>query len=441
MEKIKSFVKKNYLIVILVVLSVVLHIVTTCHLGVTYNINSDDISYINSGILFKNEHLVSMHTEYPSAQIMPGMTCLIGAMAFLFGEGKLLYAALKILWALFGIMSLIGIYKIVLLLLNKSKFKNICAFVSCLPLLMPSFLWMDNLILTETPFMCGFIYLLYYTLKESRSHSNKNFIFITLLYLFCTLLKANFAIFPLLLIVYLLLKKYDYKLLIKEVIIAAAICLLFFVPWTIRNYKLFKEFIPLTYGGGNPLLLGTYQGYGYPSDEEIETDEYLQENLDSELLSYINGNADEKMQKYYALKVDGVKAKYRMSEWWKKDKISMIISYTILKPKELLGVFYWDEIFGIKNITLQIIRIFELILFAISFILILIKKKLNVDIIFLIANALIQVAIYSYTFTFTRYGQTLMFITFLIIGYGLNIVLESSKLRKSTPKLQNVNSK
>lgn len=46
--------------------------------------------------------------------------------------------------------------------------------------------------------------------------------------------------------------------------------LAFMLPWSVRNYKQFRAFIPTTYGIGNPLLLGTYQGEGYPTDEEVD---------------------------------------------------------------------------------------------------------------------------------------------------------------------------
>lgn len=442
MDKIKKYMKENYLVVILIIFSIVLHVITTIHLGINYNINSDDISYFNSGVVFKNEHIISMHNEYPSAQIMPGMTYMIGFISMIVGEGNSLWLALKIVWAIFGILSIIGIYKIVMLLLEKSNHKKICAFIASFPLLLPSYLWMDNLILTETPFLCGFIFLLYFTLKEAKVHSKINFLMITFLYLFCTLLKANFAIYPIIMVGYLIYKKYDYKLLFKEVLLAAGISLLFFIPWTIRNYKLFDEFIPLTYGGGNPLLLGTYQGYGYPSDEEIKTDEKIRENLSDELILYLEGNAEPEKTKYYALQMDGVRAKYRMNEWWKRDKLSMIISYTVLKPKELLGVFYWDEIFGIKNITLQVIRLIKLILFALLFLIIVIKRRLTSDIVFLGANVIIQAMVYSYTFTFTRYGQTLIFVAMIVIGCGIDVLInmtEDKKRKKSvkhnTPKI------
>ena len=55
--------------------------------GIEYSLNSDDLSYVKSGITFANTGVITMHDRYPSAQIMPGMTVLIGGLSLIFGEG------------------------------------------------------------------------------------------------------------------------------------------------------------------------------------------------------------------------------------------------------------------------------------------------------------------------------------------------------------------
>lgn len=84
------------------------------------------------------------------------------------------------------------------------------------------------------------------------------------------MLKANIALYPLFALVYLLVVKYDWKLLAKQCVVLAGIVLCFVVPWSIRNYVQFHAFVPLTYGAGNPTLLGTYQGEGFPSDDILD---------------------------------------------------------------------------------------------------------------------------------------------------------------------------
>ena len=81
-------------------LLLVVRLMTLYSLGFGYTLNSDDASYINSGITFARTGTITMHNQYPSAQIMPGMTVLIGLFVLVFGEGKLLWLSLKLLWIL-----------------------------------------------------------------------------------------------------------------------------------------------------------------------------------------------------------------------------------------------------------------------------------------------------------------------------------------------------
>ncbi len=52
--------------------------------------------------------------------------------------------------------------------------------------------------------------------------------------------------------------------MVKQALISVLVLFVVLGPWWARNYIQFDKFIPLTAGAGNPLLLGTYQGEGYP---------------------------------------------------------------------------------------------------------------------------------------------------------------------------------
>ena len=184
---------------------------------------------------------------------------------------------------------------------------------------------MDNLILTETPYILLFSLLIYHTLKLSIKTNKKDYVLIVIYYILAVFIRPTIGIFPIFLFIFLTLKKYNFKLLIRQCIIAGIILLLCLIPWTYRNYKVFNHFIPLTYGTGNPLLLGTYQGSGYPTDEELDYVKNVDEKIPAEMKYYLQyPNKKDYMTKYYSLEYDGLKAKYRMHEWWNKDKISML---------------------------------------------------------------------------------------------------------------------
>lgn len=425
-NKIKSLFLDNWCILVVLIISLILHILALKELGFNYSLNSDDADYIKSGIVFLQTGKITMH-DVLSAQIMPGMTFLIAFMALIFGVGSKLIISLKILWLVMGLLTIYIVYKTIKLYSNQY-----IAAISCLFFLAADYIWMDNLILTETPYILLFSLLIYHTLKLSMKANKKDFILIVIYYILAVFIRPTIGIFPIFLFAFLILKKYNFKLLIRQCIIAGIILLLCLIPWTYRNYKIFNHFIPLTYGTGNPLLLGTYQGSGYPTDEELDYVKNVDEKMPAEMKYYLqNPNKKDYMTKYYSLEYDGLKAKYRMHEWWNKDKISMLKSYLIYKPLQNFdNYFYWDTIMGISGNQLNVVRKVEIILFVISSILIFINKKRIKEWLFLILTYGSQIAIYSYTFAFSRYAISMFFIRYIIIGIGILSFCEICKSRR-----------
>lgn len=422
-DKIKSFILDNWCVLIVIIISLILHILALNELGFNYTLNSDDASYIQSGITFLETGKITMHGVI-SAQIMPGMTFLIALVSLAFGTGTGLMVALKILWMLMGITTIYVVYKTIKLYTNKY-----IATIPCLFFLAIDYIWMDNLILTETPYILLFSLLIYHTLKLSQNVNNKDYILIVIYYILAVFIRPNIGIYPIFLVIFLLLKKYNFKLLMKQCLLAGIVLLMCLVPWTYRNYKVFGKFIPLTYGMGNPLLLGTYQGVGYPLDEELDYIKNVDEKMSKEMKYYLDNPMEKDyMTKYYSLEYDGMKAEYRMHEWWSRDKKSMLISYLYYKPIEnFYNYFYWDTVLNISSDSLLIVRKIEIILFGISSLIILIDKKKFKEWLFLILVYGSQVALYSYTFAFSRYAITMFFLRYIIIGLGIDIAYNKFK--------------
>ena len=424
-KKVKKIIKNNWPIIFVIGISLIMHSLALNELGFKYSLKSDDLHYVYSGIEFAKTGHIIMH-DVLSAQIMPGLTFVIAFLSLIFGSGIKLWIALKILYMLMGLMTIVIVYKTLRLYTNKY-----IATIPCIFFLAADFVWMDNLILTETPFILLFSLLVYFTLRLSINRSKRDYILIIICYILALFIRPNIGIYPLFLFIFLLLKKYDLRLLIKQCLVAGIVLLLVLTPWTIRNYKVFGKFIPLTYGMGNPLLLGTYQGFNYPADDEVEYQKEVYEKAPEELRYYLE-NPDEKdyMTKYYSLEYDGLIAKYRMRKWWKNDKKAMLRSYLLYKPRILIDTaFYWKEILGIKISMLYIIRKVELILTAISILVIIINKKRIKEMLFLGMIYMSQIILYAYTFAFDRYGITLFFIRYLIIGIGIDVIYKMIKNR------------
>ena len=420
-----SFMKENKAALIVLFLLLVLRLMTLYSLGFTYSLESDDAAYIESGIQFARTGTITMHDDYPSAQIMPGMTVLIGIFVLLFGEGKLLWISLKVLWILMGLGTAWLIYKSVCLFVPKW-----CGIIGMLPLFRADFIWMDNLILTETPFMFALTAMVYYTLRMGKQPGFRYFWPCAIAYMAGLMLKANIALYPLFALIYLLVVKYDRKLLAKLCVVLAGIVLCFVIPWSIRNYIHFHAFVPLTYGAGNPTLLGTYQGEQYPSDDELDYETNVEQVAKEKYADYYdeNGEVLPQYQRYVSLQKDAIKAKYRQQAWWDTDYKKMLYSYGVIKPQMMIeSVFYWDTVFNQPLAAFQQIQRVDLYLCIASLIAAFVLKRHRKPLLFVTAAYLGNIYIYSMTYAFSRYNASLMSMRFILIGIGAGLLVSLLK--------------
>lgn len=407
----------------LIVLSLllILRLMALYSLGFTYSLESDDVSYIESGIRFARTGTITMHDDYPSAQIMPGMTVLIGLFVLLFGEGKLLWIALKLLWICMGLGTAWFVYRSVCLFVPKW-----CGIIGMLPLFRADFIWMDNLILTETPFLLALTAMVYYTLRMGRQPGFRYFWPCAISYMAGLMLKANIALYPLFALVYLLVVKYDRKLLAKQCVVLAGIVLCFVIPWSIRNYVQFRAFVPLTYGAGNPTLLGTYQGEGFPSDDILDYETNVEKVAAEKYADYYDntGKVLPQYQRYVSLQKDEIKAAYRQQVWWDTDYKKMLYSYGVIKPQTMIeSVFYWDTVFDQPIETLQQIQRVDLYLCIASLVAALVLKRHRKPMLFITAVYLGNIYIYSMTYAFSRYNASLMSMRFILLGIGAGLLV------------------
>lgn len=383
----------------------------------SYTLFSDDLSYIHSGIRFAETGMVTMHSKYPSAQIMPGMTYFIGLISLLTGRGTALWITLKLIWITLGSLTGWFLYHCIRLFAPRW-----CAVIGVLPLFRPDFIWTDNLILTETPFIFCFSALLYFTFKMGVSSKKRYFIGCIAAYLAALLLKANVGIYPLFAMGYLLAVKYSFKKLLKQGLILACALACFLVPWTVRNYIQFNAFIPLTYGAGNPVLLGTYQGIGFPREDQLDYKDNVDAVIKKAYSRYFDrdGKLPPKYQKYISLKRDGIKAKYRMRVWRANHPASFFLSYLVIKPFKMAnGTFYWGQVFHISGRFVSALQYVDLALCIFIFAGLPHFKKNAAQLLFLGALYWGNIYLYSMTFAFGRYNFSLMPIRFLVIGIGM----------------------
>lgn len=390
--------------------------------GPGLNLNSDDVFYIDSAkyLLAEGKLVYVDHTE-PTVHIMPGLPFLVAGVFFIFGTGTSGLAAAKVLMILFGCISIFGIYKI-----GERLFSPIGGFIGAmiLALYIPVVL-SDNLIATEAPTTAAFILFVYFSLKLGDSHSMKDFYWVIGAYLFMVMFRPTVALFPALLLVYLVFKAYPVKIALKQFAIAAALLLIVLGPWWARNYIAYDAFIPLSGGAGNPMLLGTYQGHGYKYNppSRVVIAELVEKYPEA-------SRYEQNIYQMEAAKTRIERMREHNPEWLKE-------TYTIKKFEiQWEAPFYWIEVFGFTAEKIRSAYLWIIWMGVASFLLVL-TLKLNRwrEMLYLFLFFAYFTVMNNIYFAYPRYNQPLMPFVFLLIGGAVHVfelALSNIKRKKSS---------
>jgi len=377
--------------------------------GLHLTLNSDDMGYVRSAKQLLEAGMLTYHRpDEPTVHIMPGMPLLLAAVFSVFGSGAIgLYAA-KLVMIAFGVGNVYLIY-----LLGNDLGRPWAGVIAALgtALFIP-LIETDNLTLTEAPFLFGFLLFIRFTIRLGRHRHMADFYKLMAAYLFCLFFRPTIALIPFALLGYFLLIRYPLRLAIKQAAIAAVLVVLALSPWWVRNYMHYGEFIPLTGSSGDPLLLGTYQGYGYrygPSYKEVVNTIETQH-------PHMSHYEKEKVKK--AIAIERIKTWYHANpkQWWE--------SYTIKKTKTQWGQpFYWIEIFGVskQEMTAWHQRIVRLA-FASALFAILTLRWQRRELLFFLLLITYFTALNNVFFAYPRYNLPLMPILFLWIGLFLSSI-------------------
>ncbi|MCI0765359.1 glycosyltransferase family 39 protein [Bacillus sp. TL12] len=408
----KKYTEKRYFLPLLGILFLgfLLRWTVLVKYGVNLNIVSDDVGYQASAMRLLESGMLTYHkADQPTIHIMPGQSFLLATIFFIFGKAKLGIFVAKMTMISFGILSIFMTF-----LIGKRIFNPAVGLIGAFLLaIYPPEIVIDNLTLTESPFLFLSLGLLYWSLKLADSHSMKDFLILLLFYFLALFFRVQIAIYPIFLFGYLVIKRYPFKIMMKQLLVSIVALFLVLGPWWVRNYIQFDKFIPLTAGSGNPMLLGTYQGEGYPGGKSIE-------EIEKEIFSE---NPDIEAHKW--MEMEQKIATERMKTWWETDKKSMLKSYLILKPQIFWDIPYYYPyhqiyIFDIDGKDMKVIYDYIKVMFVIctiiTFLLVTSKWK---ECVFLLALIVLQTYFNCLYFAYNRYALPLMPLLFIMIGMGV----------------------
>ncbi|TCZ73584.1 glycosyltransferase family 39 protein [Paenibacillus albiflavus] len=265
-----SFIRsKRGILWTILIVSCVLKIMVILFNGHTYNLDSDDMSYLRTArIWLDTGEFTYNDPERPTVFITPAFPAFIAVLMKFIGEGYVLEQTIRIIQTLIMTFCLYMLYVIGKRIWNERVglwAAGISAFY--LPLWLVS-----NFILTEALFVLSLMLLVYCALRAKEQPTIGWAVAFGLAWVFATYVRPTIALWPgIFLLLLLVWRQIPWRKVMMCGVVAAIVFVGCLAPWWVRNYEVSGgQFIPLTKSSGNPLLLGTFP-YGLPSLEEQRT--------------------------------------------------------------------------------------------------------------------------------------------------------------------------
>ncbi|MGQ9465576.1 MAG: glycosyltransferase family 39 protein [bacterium] len=208
------------------------------------------------------------------------------------------YLVIYLIQALFSILTIYFIYKTARLIFNESVARKAELFIAIYP---PLIYYVTKIVPTTI-----FLFLLALTTFLFINSSGKNFLY----YLLCGIVQGililcdpvALVLFPVLLIWFF----FDKRINFFQTCLVIFISVIVLLPWTIRNYRVHRAFVPVTtqFGinfwiGNNPNATGT----DFYKIKSIQTDEYIlmTQTLPADLQDSLNKISEIERARFYLL--------------------------------------------------------------------------------------------------------------------------------------------
>ena len=427
-----ALVNSEKAIWILVALALLERIIMFFYIGSGELHNSDDVAYVQSGIVFAQTGVISVWNPMPTAKIMPAMPVVTGLLSMLFGEGEAYINSIRILWIILGCVTVWVMYKCCCVILPRPY-----ALFAASAFLLPNWAWSDNAVLTETPYLLFYMLCFYGVLRlgENEGERDRGAIALFVLgFMAALMFRPNILIFLPFAAAYLLLvKRKKLSQLIRPALCLAVAMLMFVVPWSIRNYRLFGEFIPITSGSSNPTLLGTYQGESAPADESLDYETNVFRVVREEFPDWFdeNGNLLEGEGKEIVIdRMERLKTSYRLKTWFERDPLGLIWTYLASKPACMLNwVWIWLPAPQLYY-ALQFVSRVNLLLCGLTAIYSIFTKKMRPMVLWLGFTYVLNIFFIALSFASERYAAMFMPLRYIIASIGLYLAVDFIKSRR-----------
>lgn len=400
---------------------------------------SDAERYYYSGLYFAQTGQVCYPVPVRSAWIMPGISILIGTLARLFPEEARLLWAICICWILIGSLAPVFIYRSVRLFTPPAY-----AVFAAACYLLPWYIEYDCYITTEGPAFAFSIVALYYGLVSGQTPTLfRNVVLFSCFLVLSIFFRAScFLLLPFMVIWQVLCRRTPVRTLMRNAAVVCVFLSVLLVPWSIRNARIFHDFIPLTYTTGDVIYEGSFVGEGIPSEDELLA---ISESTDpiAELIQKYpflfdaegNPNDDSAQQYLYHLGL-AFYGKQRLRLWFQLHPLEFLKTHLYLKPKSLLNdIWYWDQVFGISLNAAVRLRQVNLLLCMLAGLLSVLQRKLLIPVWFFGLTYVVNLYIIAASLPLDRYGQACMPYRMILGAIGVYLIVDflQRKVKRTNP--------
>ncbi|WP_041694906.1 ArnT family glycosyltransferase [Alicyclobacillus acidocaldarius] len=372
--------------------------------GPHLTIHSDDEGYYRSALWLLQKGTFSYYTpDAPTVHMMPGITLLLAGILWVFGTGTVGLYAGKIVFTLIATLGIAGIYRAV----SRISRPWVGAVVAAAIALYPPEVLVDTLFLTEPLFMAAFAWLFDFTFKVAESRRLRDVLGLAVLFMLAIYVRPNVALWVVLALIYFLMKGYPRPLFWRHLGAAVVVGLIFMVPWWIRNEMVFHRWILFTDDSWNPLLLGTFEGYGYPPPSNEGA-------IEHQLLREYPSLRPQSMHELTWFHLQKQIAFKRMGEWLKTNPSSFWTTYLWLKPQILwLRAYLPIPIFGITEASLRGLQTWVVDASIIGhFVAMVFARGRRRELLLVWLTLLYYTALFSFFFAFERYNVPIDWLMF-----------------------------
>jgi 4-amino-4-deoxy-L-arabinose transferase-like glycosyltransferase len=252
-SRLEDFWHKNWLLLLILAAALALRLFVLFTEGNRMFLGTDDDNYRESAeILLRSGILTYAGWKEPTVFIMPGYPLLLAAIFWLAGSTSWLAARL------FQVVVSIAALWFTVKLGTRLGGRRVGIAAGILAAVYPPNLMAPSFLLTETVFTCLLLLSLLAFGRAKDSGSLGWYGATGLVLALATYFRPTSGLLPVVFGVYLILRGHPWRQTMVNVVVMGAVVGLCLTPWIIRNYVIYREFIPFTVSGGNPFLRGTY---------------------------------------------------------------------------------------------------------------------------------------------------------------------------------------